>query len=332
MHDWQQGSLGHRSALESAVGETHDLNARLARWPRPVRFGCMVQSPSFGLFPRSGYRSYGNWGVMWNNRHTKGTKDAFNGWLDSLQASGRYTFTRDELERTGPSVDRKTVWRAGRDGRLIQPRTGFFVIVPVEYRAVGAPPPTWFIDDLMRYQRVPYYVGLLSAASLHGASPQAVQQFQVLVPQQREPVRSGRLRIRFMKRSDHDKAATERYQTPTGSMTISTPEQTALDLARYARASGGWDNVAGVVRDLAPKIDAAKIGKLLKATDDVRPWQRLGYIFEIVAQDEEAARALARALAQHAPRYIALDPAADAKGAERNERWHLLLNRAIEPD
>lgn len=259
-------------------------------------------------------------------------RDALGEWLDALQASGRYTFTRDDLEREGPSIERKRVSHAKREGRLIQPRRDFFVILPVEYRTVGAPPASWFIDDLMRFEQVPYYVGMLSAASLHGASPQAVQEFQVVVPEQRRSIRAGRLRIRFIVRSDHQNAATEQRQTPTGSMCIATPEQTALDVVGYPQASGGWDNVASVIRDLAPAIDPGELGKLARSQGDTRPVQRLGYLFEAIAHAEEPARALAGALATRAPRYVALEPKADTHGAKRNEHWHLLINRAIETD
>jgi len=47
-----------------------------------------------------------------------------------------------------------------------------YVLVPLEYLHAGAPPPSWFIDDLMKAMERPYYVGLLSAAGIHGASHQ----------------------------------------------------------------------------------------------------------------------------------------------------------------
>ena len=46
-------------------------------------------------------------------------------------------------------------------------------VVPPQYASWGAPPPGWYIDDLMRHEGRPYYVGLLKAAELHGATHQA---------------------------------------------------------------------------------------------------------------------------------------------------------------
>jgi len=267
---------------------------------------------------------------MWNNSRVPG-KDAFITWLDSLQASGRYTFTKGDAEREGPPVERKAIWRAQRAGRLVQPRNGFFVIVPAEYRAVGAPPPAWFIDALMRFEKLPYYVGLLSAASLYGASPQAVQEFQVIVPKSQRPITIGRLRIRFVMKSDLARAAVIDRQTPTGTMRVSAPEQTAFDLVQYADAAGGWDNLAAVLAELAPQIHGAALARIAAAQRQSGPMQRLGYLLELVGALDPA-RALAARLKPRAHHLIPLDPRAPSDGARPNARWRLLLNRQIERD
>lgn len=266
---------------------------------------------------------------MWNNLLVIG-KDAFNRWLDSLQASGRYTFTKDIAQREGPPAERKAPWRSQRDGRLVQLRSGFFVIVPAEYRSAGAPPPSWFIDDLMAYEKLPYYVGLLSAASLYGAAPQVVQEFQVVVPVACRPIVAGRLRIRFVMRSDLVSAGTRAHETPTGTMRVSTIEQTALDLVQYPDASGGWDNVAAVLGELAQQISASALKKLARAHKHVSDLQRLGYLLEL-AHADKAARALVPEVAERA-RYRPLEGRLTTANAERNERWHLLLNRKIQID
>lgn len=257
--------------------------------------------------------------------------NALGNWLDALQSSGRYTFTREVAQREGPQVERTATWRAQRAGRLIQPVRGFFVIVPAEYRSVGAPPPAWFIDDLMRFEKLPYYVGLLSAASLDGASPQAVQEFQVVVPVSKSPIVAGRLRIRFVMRADIGAAATRDHQTPTGVMKVSTVEQTALDLVRYPNPAGGWDNLAAVLADLAPQLDPKALLRLAKKQKQVGPLQRLGYLLDLV-HAEESARVLALEVEARAIHYRPFEPKAPTTDAARSQRWHLLLNRRIDID
>ena len=121
-------------------------------------------------------------------------------FADDLQAAGRYTFVSREA-RAALGVSEIALANAARRlkerGRLASPRRGFYVIVPTEYRAAGAPPPSWFIDDLMRYLGQPYYVALLSAAALHGASHQQSMVFQVMTDRPTRPAEAGRARVEF---------------------------------------------------------------------------------------------------------------------------------------
>ena len=88
--------------------------------------------------------------ALTTGQHPKG----LSAFADDLQAAGRYTFLTGEARAAlgGSEVALANAARRlkGR-GRIAAPRRGFHVIVPAEYRATGAPPPSWFIDDLMRY-------------------------------------------------------------------------------------------------------------------------------------------------------------------------------------
>ena len=115
--------------------------------------------------------------------------------VDALQAEGRYTFGRAEATvalQVSSQMLKKAAMRLTAKNRIAVPTRGFYIIVPVEYRAAGAPPPSWFIDELMRHLRRPYYVGVLSAAGLHGAAHQQPQEFQVVTAVARRPMAAGR--------------------------------------------------------------------------------------------------------------------------------------------
>src|SRR3990172_9144292 len=95
-------------------------------------------------------------------------------FVEDLQARGRYTYTRAEAasgkERSDVALE-AALRRLKRRGRIASPRRGFYVLVPVEYREAGCPPANWFIDDLMRFLKQPYYVGLLGGAAGYRAGP-----------------------------------------------------------------------------------------------------------------------------------------------------------------
>ena len=167
-------------------------------------------------------------------------------------------------------------------GNLISPRRGFYVIVPPEYRAMGALEPPWYIDALMAYEERPYYVGLLKAAELHGATHQAVMEFQVVTDKQMPKIRAGRSSIVFYYRKDlHTvEEGVEKHKTKTGTMNVSGAELTAFDLVRYPRAAGGLHHIATVLSDLGTRIDAKKLA-LLSDQFERSVGQRLGFLLGV---------------------------------------------------
>lgn len=253
-------------------------------------------------------------------------------WIDQLQSDGRYTFTRDEVLAATDNTDTAlaaSLRRLRTTGRIASPRRGFHVVVPLEYRSAGAPPADWFIDDLMRHLRRPYYVGLLSAAALHGAAHHAPQVFQVVTDVPTRPLTVGRVRVVFVQ-GRAGLAPTRTMNTATGTMVVSTPEATALDLVRHAAVCGGLRHVSTVVRELAECIDGAR---LVEASHRVERTvaQRLGWLLDRLGAGEVAAP-LARSLASGPLFPAALRPDLPAGGERPDPRWGVVANTEIEHD
>lgn len=254
--------------------------------------------------------------------------------VDSHQATGRYVLTREQaLAALGVSDEalKKAVQRLVAKRRLAAVRRGFFVIVPVEYREAGAPPPAWFIDDLMKFYGQPYYVGLLSAAALHGAAHHQPQEFQIVTNEQVRPAVAGRARLRFFRKHGIERTPTTEMKTETGTMRVSTPEATALDLLRYLEAAGHLGNVVTVLAELAEKMDAQRLVDVAKARGDVSTAQRLGYLLEQVGAGEVGA-ALAAWIASLRPRFVPLRSDRPARRAAKDARWRVLVNEKVEAE
>jgi predicted transcriptional regulator of viral defense system len=269
-------------------------------------------------------------------------RTAFSSYMTRLLSMGGVVFSAEEARKVlgvshGALLD--AAERQQRKKHLVSPRRGFYVIVPPQYLSWGAPPPPWFIDDLMRHEGRPYYVGLLKAAELHGATHQAVMEFQIVTDKRLPKIHAGRSAITFYYRKNMAAASKgiEDRKTDTGRMNISSVELTLLDLVRYPHASGGLDNIATIISDLADRIDAGKLATLSEAYErSIR--QRLGYLLDRFGQPPRT-EALHAALPQGpAPPWIELEPsqAADPdlspKRTERNERWHVIVRRLPERD
>jgi len=253
-------------------------------------------------------------------------------WVEQLQGLGRYTFTRSqaESETKRSFIAVQTALRRLKEQRkVVSPRRGFYVVVPPEYRVMGAPPASWFIDELMRFLDQPYYVGLLSAAAIHGASHQQPMAFQVMTAKPTREVHAGKIVIRFFMNSMVEQMPTTRIQTETGTMRVATPETTAFDLVRYPAAAGHLSNIATVLVELAERIDPKALVSLAHQVKlpDV---QRLGYLLDALGQ-EDLARPLAEWLKTRRPRAIPLRPGEPAEGAV-NERWQVKPNAELEID
>ena len=169
-------------------------------------------------------------------------RSALSSYVSSLLASGRMVFTAEEAERAlgvGRGAFLDAAERLQRRKALLRPRQGFYVVVPPQYASWGAPPPAWYIDALMRREGQAYYVGLLKAAELHGATHQAVMEFQVISNKRLPRIRAGRNLIVFYFRKEMEAvtAGIEGRKTDTGTMKISSAALTALDLLRYPQAS-----------------------------------------------------------------------------------------------
>lgn len=261
-------------------------------------------------------------------------------YVEELASSGQTCFTREEAAEAlgvshGALLDAAA--RLKRRGHIFAPRRGFYVITPTRYLKWGAPPPTWYVDAMMKDAGRPYYVALLKAAELHGASHQAVMEFQVLTDRQWKPIRAGRSKLTFYFRKDIERVrqGVRQRKTDTGSMQVSSPALTALDLIRYPQASGGVDHAASVLNELAVHINPIEFDALAPSFER-SVVQRLGYILEHLGHDEIASGLEMHIRTGNLP-WVELDPretsAVTSFGErERNARWHIIVRRPIEVD
>ena len=263
-------------------------------------------------------------------------------YLDGLQAEGRITFTRNEAVAALGITEGaflKAAARLQKRHKLFNPRHGFYVAVPPQFQSWHAPPPSWYIDALMKHEDRPYYVGLLKAAELHGATHHAVMEFQVVTDRQLRKIRAGRSWITFHFRKEMKsvyQGIIER-KTDTGTMKVSSPELTALDLVRYIHVAGGVDAVATVLNDLGAKIDGESLATIAGNFDRACV-QRLGYLLDRLGHAERADAMHKHLSATKTVPGVALEPQRHSNDspsippAERSERWRVTVQREPEID
>jgi predicted transcriptional regulator of viral defense system len=255
-------------------------------------------------------------------------------YIGHLAASGRYQFSSAEAQAAlavSAAAANVALNRLAKQGAIASPARGFYVIVPAEYRALGCLPADQFIPALMKTLGMPYYAGLLTAAQYHGAAHQRPQEFQVFLEKRRLAIECGKVRVAFLIRKRLQEVPVQALNTPRGSLLVSTPEATAVDLVGYQHQAGGLDLVATVLSELAEKIDPNKLAAAA-ATAPV-PWaQRLGYLLERIGAADRVAPLKEYVRARSHESALLLPNAPGRPKLERNGDWKLYINTAVETD
>lgn len=273
-----------------------------------------------------------------------------NHFLTDLTAKGYCCFTYSQVKEALAVSDiavRAALRRLKQKGQLAHPLSGFYVIVPPEYRILGCRPAEHFIHELMEFINAPYYVGLLSAAQYYGAAHHRPQQFQVITNQKRRPIIYEHIKIVFITKKNAEQTPAQNFNTSQGAIAVSTPEATAIDMVIYPNRCGGLDNVLTVLTDLAKKMDADKLQKLASTAEEITWVQRLGFLLDLIKanhlsdvlhQSLENHRVRARLLVAPPKKTPGLEKLAAKLGTNKssssyrtkNDKWKLIINKKLE--
>ena len=261
-------------------------------------------------------------------------RDGLLKYIEELQSQGRLVFTSDEAKKAlgdSPNAFIKASLRLIRKDKLLRPTSGFYVIIPTEYRSGKSVPPEWYIDALMKFHGLPYYVGGLSAAALHGAAHQAPQELQVVTTKPLRPIIAQRTRIRFLtKKTIHDTPVQE-MKTHTGYFKTSTPEATAIDLIRYYRWAGYLNNVVTILAELSERIDSKKLVLAAQKECEIAIAQRLGYLLDQYGEKKSTSE-LHKWISENQTKFILLRPGWNGEVSARDEQRRILINEELESD
>lgn len=255
-------------------------------------------------------------------------------YIEELLSLGRYTFARSELDGrfgVGDAAIRQCLQRLMRVGSVRSIRSGFHVIIPPEYRSRGMLPPEMFIDDFMKHLGRSYYVGLLSAAALHGAAHQQPQSFSTIITKPSiRPVQSNGINLIFPVKSAMPLNGIDQKKSAAGFFRVSSPELTAIDLLSYLRLVGGVSSVVQVVEELIELMSEERLGRIAEGTAKTAPLQRLGYMLEEVFGEKELANVLLRELAKRDYFHIPLTPGGRLSKCPVNSKWKIKINENLE--
>ena len=262
----------------------------------------------------------------------KTTYNYLDKYLIEVRSQGRYSFTTEELKNQfnlSPNALNQILYRLKQKKKIALIRQGFYVIIPAEYSKQGIIPPYLYIDDLMKSLNRSYYVGLLSAAALHGAAHQQPTGYTVIT-QSPAPRSIDKLKILFFSKQQFLQDGIVQRKTPAGYINVSSPELTALDFFDYIHKFG-INRITTIIQELSEEIRPAPLLKIAKQYPNTAAIQRLGYILDKAVSAVKLSDVLWKALSGKKIFPIPLSPQKEKKG-KINTNWKIIQNMEIESD
>lgn len=253
-------------------------------------------------------------------------------YLIEVRAQGRYAFTVEELRKNfdlSSNALNQVLYRTKQKKEIVQIRPGFYVIIPPEYSKSGILPPYLYIADLMAFLDKPYYVGLLSAAALHGAAHQQPTVYTVIT-QTPAPRSVDKLKILFFSKQKFIQGGIIQKKTPAGYINVSSPELTALDFFDYIYKFG-INRITTVLQELSEEMKPSILLRIAKQYPNTAVIQRLGYVLDKVVSSEKLSDILWMVLNEKTIYPVPLSPQKNKKGIIDN-KWKIIQNMEIESD
>ena len=257
--------------------------------------------------------------------------------LLEIQAKGKLFFLLQDLRKVFPDYSvnalQMNLKRLSKKNKVRFLMKGFYLIIPPEYFFRKILPPELFIDPLFKYLERPYYLGLLSASALHGASHQQAMETYLFIT--KPPIRSTNvegLKINYLVRSTIPQVGVVKRKTETGYINISSPELTAVDLIQFQHRVGGLNRVATLLYELSEEMSAEKLKEVLKNNFSLSVLQRLGYILDCVLHKEDLSLVIKDFLLDKKIFRIPLKSDLKKEGFPVHPVWKIIENYKIETD
>lgn len=215
---------------------------------------------------------------------------------------------------------------------LINLRKGFYLIPGPRYKKTGHLPAELYVDKLFKWLNRPYYVGLFSAARLHGAANQQIQQTYLITSLPAlHPIRNSKFNIRFFSKNTLPFTSLIRMKSDAGTFSVSSTALTSFDLIRFQQNIGGLPRILSTLEALIPQIPFIEIKALISENHIKTVLQRLGFFLDYW-QNVESANILFDHL-----KNLKITPVLLANGIGENNgksfnRWNVMVNLNIEEE
>ncbi|MGK0427094.1 MAG: putative transcriptional regulator of viral defense system [Ulvibacter sp.] len=257
-------------------------------------------------------------------------------YINQLQSYEEYAFSWEELLQNCDiplaTLEKEVLRLIGRN-EIVNLRRGFYLIMPPRYKNFGRLPLQLYVDKLFKFLNKPYYIGLHSAASFHGASHQQVQgDYVITTPPAFRGVDKANIKLQFFNTSSWSEKNIQQKKSYAGLFNVSSPALTTADLVNYHSKIGGINRMLANLKELSEEIQIEDLKALLSWYSNKSTIQRLGFLLEEVGMEEKYTDLIFDRLKQDKFYPVLLSPKKGTKAGGAGNKWKVDVNIKLESD
>ncbi len=257
-------------------------------------------------------------------------------YIKHLQSIEEYAFSLEEIIQNSSKdaiAVKREISRLVEKKEIFNLRKGFYLIIPPRYSSSQKLPLQLYADKLFKYLNRRYYIGLHTAAKIHGASHQQLNRDYVIIePPKLNSIRKTSFDIEFLTTSGWPKGNVESKQWDAGVYHISSPALTFVDLVHYHAKIGGLNRTLASLEELAEEITDQDIKNLISWFDHKSTLQRVGYLLDVFLDKKWLSDILYENFKKLTYYPVLLSPRKSTKPGSTNNRWKVDVNLKLESD
>jgi predicted transcriptional regulator of viral defense system len=257
-------------------------------------------------------------------------------YIKQLLSFEEYSFSLEEIMENSSKdaiAARREMSRLIEKKEILNLRKGFYLIIPPRYSTAEKLPIQLYIEKLFKYLDRRYYVGLLSAAKIHGASHQQTQRDYLIIETPKlNNIRKRNFNIQFYTTGNWPKKNIEAKKSDAGTYKISSPALTFVDLVHHHTKIGGLNRILTSLEELSEELEEHDIISLTSWYHNKSTLQRVGFLLDELIHARAFTDIIYEKLKQQPFYSILLSPEKSQKPGSANNRWKIDVNLELESD
>lgn len=247
-----------------------------------------------------------------------------------------YSFSLEEVTAKSSkdtTAVRRELNRLIEKKEIVNLRKGFYLIIPPRYSNSQKLPLQLYSEKLFKYLKRKYYIGLYSAAKIHGASHQQTQRDYLIIETPKlNAIKKKNFDIQFHTTGNWPKNNIEKKKSDAGIYKVASPALTFIDLIHHHTKLGGLNRMLASLEELTEELIEQDIKSLLDWYDNKSSLQRTGFLLEELLGSNSFSDMIFEKLKQQSFYPILLSPKKNEKPGSVDNRWKIDVNLMLDSD